>query len=60
MEDGTRNQRGPLDQLIDKLELQGTKTTQSISSLDLSAATDRLPVDLQAQILSILGVRGDL
>ncbi|AHY03257.1 RNA-dependent RNA polymerase [Buergenerula spartinae mitovirus 1] len=27
---------------------------------DLSAATDRLPIQLQSQILSLLGVRGDL
>lgn len=29
-------------------------------SLDLSAATDRLPVKLQAQILNLLGFPGDM
>jgi len=33
---------------------------QTVQSLDLTAATDRLPVDVQAQILSILGYPGKL
>jgi len=37
--------------------LDGKKTVQS---LDLSAATDRLPVKLQVQILNELGFSGDL
>jgi len=37
--------------------LDGRKTVQS---LDLSAATDRLPVKLQARILSLLGFPGEL
>ena len=31
-----------------------------VQSLDLTAATDRLPVDVQAQILNLLGYPGDL
>lgn len=37
--------------------LDGKKTVQS---LDLSSATDRLPVKLQAQILELLGYPGKL
>jgi hypothetical protein len=32
----------------------------TVQSLDLTAATDRLPVDVQAQILTILGYPGEL
>jgi len=41
-----------------KLALKGR--IQTVQSLDLTAATDRLPVDLQAQILTILGYPGNL
>jgi hypothetical protein len=41
-----------------KLALKGK--VQTVQSLDLTAATDRLPVDLQAQILTILGYPGEL
>lgn len=54
--DGTLNQIAPLDRLIDKARLVGG----NLNSFDLSAATDRLPIDLQVQILNLLGVRGDL
>ena len=52
-EDGTNDQLGPV-----KLILKNKPTW--VNSVDLSAATDRLPVELQARILSRLGIRGDL
>jgi hypothetical protein len=55
-EDGTNNQLGPVKLVIQSLDL---KVTSSVDSLDLSAATDRLPVDLQADILNSLGVPGE-
>jgi len=47
--DGTFNQEAPLKRLIE-LAPSGT----IFHSFDLSAATDRLPIDVQAQILDIL------
>jgi len=41
-----------------KLAMKGR--VQTVQSLDLTAATDRLPVELQAQILTLLGYPGDL
>jgi len=52
-EDGTKNQLGPV-----KLILKNKPSW--VNSVDLSAATDRLPVELQARILSRLGVPGHL
>lgn len=46
--DGTFNQLKPIYRLL------GFKTVKGLYSLDLSAATDRLPVKLQAQFLDIL------
>jgi hypothetical protein len=43
--------------LIEKNKILGSKT---LYSLDLTAATDRLPVRLQADILNQLGYPGDL
>jgi len=54
-EDGTFNQTAPLDKLRAN-RLDG----HYYYSFDLSAATDRLPVDLQIQILNSLGVNGNL
>lgn len=45
--DGTFNQLRPIDRL---LKIKGIP----LYSLDLSAATDRLPVDLQVQLLNQL------
>lgn len=45
--DGTFDQDGALDRLLSKVP-RGTK----FYSFDLSAATDRLPVDLQEAVLS--------
>lgn len=41
-------------------KLAFTGKVQTVQSLDLTAATDRLPVELQAQILTILGYPGKL
>jgi hypothetical protein len=46
--DGTFNQLGPVRRLLKRDNLGG------LYSLDLSAATDRLPVSLQARILDLL------
>jgi len=43
-QDGTFNQTAPLSKLTGNYRV----------SYDLSAATDRLPIDLQVQILSLL------
>jgi hypothetical protein len=61
-QDGTKDQVAPIKKLLELLgvtniEHSGTKRLQS---MDLSAATDRLPVKLQAQILQIMGFDGKL
>lgn len=53
--DGTFNQVKPLQRILDL-----NRAGHVLYSFDLSAATDRLPVELQVQILSTLGVRGDI
>lgn len=53
-QDGTFNQIAPLDLLL-KVE-----NDHKFSCFDLSSATDRLPVDLQVDILISLGVDGNL
>jgi hypothetical protein len=60
--DGTRDQAKVVRVFLDKLNvksLNGLKGKRC-QSLDLSAATDRLPVKLQAQILDTLGYPGSL
>jgi len=47
--DGTFDQIAPLERLVSSVE-----PGQTFFSFDLSAATDRLPVDLQSQILDLL------
>jgi hypothetical protein len=49
-QDGTFDQHAPVSLLHDHIALHGAW------SFDLSAATDRLPVLLQCQILSTLGL----
>jgi hypothetical protein len=49
--DGTFDQRKPLLSLIEKAK---DNPGQLFSCFDLSAATDRLPIDIQVQILSLL------
>jgi hypothetical protein len=46
-QDGTFNQAAPL-----KLLSELTRGTRTVYSFDLSAATDRLPIALQVQVLS--------
>lgn len=50
-QDGTFNQHKPTDQLLDRIRL-GT----GVWSFDLSAATDRLPLDFQIQVLRLIGL----
>nr|QXP82106.1 MAG: RNA-dependent RNA polymerase [Grapevine-associated botourmia-like virus 5] len=47
--DGTFNQEGCIRDFMDR-----ANPSQTIYSFDLSAATDRLPIDLQVQILGII------
>jgi hypothetical protein len=54
-EDGTHNQLKPVKALI-----ESNKGSREFNSLDLSNATDRLPVKLQADILTCLGYPGHL
>lgn len=53
-EDGTNDQLQPVRNLLD------LKIYPEFQSVDLSAATDRLPVILQADILTALGLPGEL
>jgi hypothetical protein len=48
--------------LLNSLDVKCTVKTggKRLQSMDLSAATDRLPVVLQEQILNILGFEGTL
>jgi len=60
-EDGTNNQIGPVTKMLEALKVNSFHgKVPTIQSLDLTAATDRLPVDVQAQILNILGYPGTL
>jgi len=49
--DSTFNQAKGIDRLNSKIKVYGLK---KVYSFDLSAATDRLPIDLQACVLSSL------
>jgi hypothetical protein len=51
--DGTFDQRKPLYDLIERVR-SNPDNKQMFSCFDLSAATDRLPIDIQVQILEIL------
>jgi len=51
--DGTREQHGPVKRLLEG-------GFSEFYSIDLSAATDRLPVSLQEDILNLLGLGGTL
>lgn len=54
--DGTFNQEAPLDRLVglSRQALLDGRPGFTFHCFDLSAATDRLPIDLQVDILSIL------
>ena len=51
--DGTFDQDAPVRRLVE-LHKEGKLDSQTLYSYDLSAATDRLPIDFQVQVLSIL------
>lgn len=51
--DGTFDQLGPLKRLQKRL-LEGELKTPAIYSYDLSAATDRLPIRVQRDVLSLI------
>lgn len=51
--DGTFDQKAALDRVISKMD-----KAHKLSGYDLSAATDRLPIALQVDILNALGVDG--
>lgn len=55
-EDGTNDQLAPVKIVLENLNFD---SKPSVDSLDLSSATDRLPVKLQADLLSSLGIPGD-
>jgi hypothetical protein len=61
-QDGTNDQSKPIIALLKSLGVKCTVKTggKRLQSMDLSAATDRLPVVLQEQILNILGFEGTL
>jgi hypothetical protein len=60
-QDGTKDQLAPILLLLKQLDKKSFSTEgKRLQSMDLSAATDRLPVVLQSQILNILGFEGDL
>lgn len=50
-QDGTHNQTKPLEKIRERARLGS-----GVWSFDLSAATDRLPINLQVQILQLLGI----
>jgi hypothetical protein len=52
---GTKDQLNPV-----KVMLVLHKNSNEFNSLDLSNATDRLPVEFQKDILNSLGLPGDL
>jgi len=52
-QDGTFNQDGPLTKLM-----ENPSPNDKFSCFDLSSATDRLPIDLQVDILNSIGVDG--
>jgi len=53
--DGTFNQTEPINNLIEKFGYpKGFVPRRTFYSLDLSAATDRLPVSLQKPLISLL------
>jgi len=60
--DGTEDQIGAFNKFLTRADSfaaawgKGNK----LSGFDLSAATDRLPIDLQSQVLNELGIDGDL
>jgi len=54
-QDGTHDQEACFNKLLTRSDFR-----ENLTGYDLSAATDRLPIDLQNQILNELGLPGDL
>lgn len=52
--DGTFNQDGPLKRLVYHTNMSKEIVNPTFYSFDLSAATDRLPIDLQKDVLSVI------
>jgi hypothetical protein len=53
--DGTFNQVSPVESLISRMQIQGVKVPKTtFYSLDLSSATDRLPITLQSPIVALV------
>lgn len=61
-QDGTSDQMKPIRFALQMLEVHNLRDlgNKRVQSLDLSAATDRLPIKLQVQILRTLGYPGDV
>lgn len=61
-QDGTGDQMKPIRFALQMLGVHNLRDLKGkrVQSLDLSAATDRLPINLQVQILQQLGYPGDL
>ena len=59
-QDGTNNQVRPIKLMLEELSIENFGKFKRVQSLDLTAATDRLPVDVQSQILTLLGYPGHL
>lgn len=57
-QDGTNNQLAPVMLMMQTLNWDDPHS--SMESVDLSDATDRLPISVQVQILNTLGFPGDL
>lgn len=57
-QDGTNNQLAPVILMMQTLNWDDPHC--SMESVDLSDATDRLPISVQVQILNALGFPGDL
>jgi len=53
-QDGTFNQGRPLEYLVDSLNKRDTDESRTVYSYDLSAATDRVPIAFQVQMMSLL------
>lgn len=59
--DGTLDQEGCFNKFLTRADsFAGPVFGNKLSGFDLSAATDRLPIDLQVQILNEFGLMGDL
>nr|WMI40077.1 MAG: RNA-dependent RNA polymerase [Rhizoctonia cerealis duamitovirus] len=59
-QDGTFDQEACFNKLLSRSDSFSQEFGNKLSGFDLSAATDRLPIDLQVQILNELGLPGEL